>query len=220
MRGVVVGRLYPRMWSAVDLPAEHRAMRADNAARRARLRTKLDQATRAEEVERQAQHEMRAAQEQQRRHQLMAGRDAARQKVEERERERRLARAQAVIRRVRERERAWQMALLAMIRLQARVRGKLARRATLQLLTTRVQGRLCAQQAAWRARERLERMDCATFTRAPVDERGLPGWVPCSEGAPHPMAARPRREHRREAAVATILGSCATRLKVARAMST
>ena len=58
-----------------------------------------------------------------------------------------------VLQKVRGREKVCLRLEEALITLQAYARGLLGRRAAKQLRNTWMQGRLCAQQAAWRAQE-------------------------------------------------------------------
>lgn len=83
----------------------------------------------------------------------MAIRATSRQRMMELEAPRRQSRAIAVVRKLHERERVWQYMLGAVIMLQAFIRGTLARVSMKKMQQVRVQGQLCAHQAAWKARQ-------------------------------------------------------------------
>lgn len=86
----------------------------------------------------------------------MARREESRQRVFHREAARRQKRATTVLKKLVEQERAWQYMQGAVIMIQAFVRGMLARMTLKGMQHVRMQGKLCAHQAAWKAKQRVK----------------------------------------------------------------
>ena len=84
---------------------------------------------------------------------LMAQRQAARERTREREAGRQQRRVGAVLQKLAAQEMEWRFISGAVVMLQAFARGLLGRGAVHRLRRVRIQGQLCAQQAAWRAKQ-------------------------------------------------------------------
>ncbi|KAL1528489.1 hypothetical protein AB1Y20_009832 [Prymnesium parvum] len=149
-------------------------MRAENAARRSRITSRLQTAARLEELEREQAREQRAERERLRWLSLMAQREASRRRAGPQETARQRRRASVVLGKLAEQEMTWQYIQGAVVMLQAYARGLLARARTARVRgmvnEVRIQGQLCALQAAWKAREMAR-----NARPSPVYSRGLAG---------------------------------------------
>ena len=148
--GVPMRQRRPR---TVDSAASMAVIRADNAARRARQEAA---ARRAEELARAEAAEAAEAARQREDMRLAkraAVREAARGRMRARELERRCCKALTALKAENDREARWNARAQAATALQSHVRRLQARKAASALRSVRMQGMLCAHQAAWRARD-------------------------------------------------------------------
>ena len=84
---------------------------------------------------------------------LMAQRHAARERTRDREAGLQQRRVGAVLQKLAGQEMEWRYITGAIVMLQAFARGAVARTAVHRLRRSRIQGQLCAQQAAWKAKQ-------------------------------------------------------------------